>query len=68
MEKYIGDEFLREDQNVTKPDFRSMKFWGMYFSASWCPPCKYFTPKLIDFYWAMKHKKFEVLLVSHDYT
>jgi nucleoredoxin len=23
---------------------------GLYFSASWCPPCKTFTPLLIDFY------------------
>jgi nucleoredoxin len=38
-----------------------------YFSASWCPPCRGFTPQLIDFYHAHAEKKnFEVLLVSWD--
>ena len=23
---------------------------GLYFSAHWCPPCKGYTPKLVDLY------------------
>ena len=38
---------------------------GLYFSASWCPPCRTFTPKLVEFHKANKDK-FEVLLVSAD--
>ncbi|GET90401.1 tryparedoxin, putative [Leishmania tarentolae] len=38
-----------------------------YFSASWCPPCRGFTPQLIDFYKAhAKAKNFEVVLISWD--
>lgn len=38
-----------------------------YFSASWCPPCRAFTPQLIDFYNTHAEKKnFEVMLVSWD--
>lgn len=41
----------------------------LYFSAHWCPPCRGFTPKLVDFY-----KKengghlFQVLFISADHT
>lgn len=39
----------------------------LYFSASWCPPCRAFTPQLTDFYHKYKEtKKFEVVLVSWD--
>nr|1OC9_A Chain A, TRYPAREDOXIN II [Crithidia fasciculata] len=38
-----------------------------YFSASWCPPCRAFTPQLIDFYKAhAESKNFEVMLISWD--
>ena len=39
----------------------------LYFSAHWCPPCKAFTPKLVDFY--QTHgggQRFHVILVSGD--
>ena len=39
----------------------------LYFTASWCPPCRGFTPTLIDFY--NKHhtsKNFEVVAVTWD--
>ena len=41
---------------------------GIYFSASWCPPCRAFTPKLVDAYNQLRTegKPFEVVLVSHD--
>ena len=39
----------------------------VYFSAHWCPPCRKFTPLLVDFY--NKHAKagnFAVVFVSSD--
>ena len=41
------------------------KFVGLYFSASWCGPCRKFTPKLIEF--RNKYaEEFEVILVGGD--
>jgi nucleoredoxin len=44
------------------------KVLGLYFSAHWCPPCRGFTPKLIETYKAVKAagKDFEVIFVSSD--
>uniref|UniRef100_K4A7K4 protein-disulfide reductase n=1 Tax=Setaria italica TaxID=4555 RepID=K4A7K4_SETIT len=41
---------------------------ALYFSASWCPPCRRFTPKLIEAYkeLASQGKSFEVVFVSGD--
>lgn len=41
------------------------KYVGFYFSASWCPPCRGFTPDLVKF--RKTHAdEFEVLLVGAD--
>ena len=41
---------------------------GLYFSASWCPPCRKFTPMLAKFYQEVKAagKQFEIVFVSAD--
>jgi len=43
---------------------------GLYFSANWCPPCKRFTPLLIEFYNTAKKlsstNEFEIIYVSSD--
>lgn len=46
------------------------KVIGVYFSASWCGPCRSFTPQLTEFYKEMnkKGKKFEIVWVSRDQT
>ena len=41
------------------------KFIGLYFSASWCGPCRAFTPSLVKFREAHK-SQFEVILVGAD--
>ncbi|MFP6854514.1 MAG: thioredoxin-like domain-containing protein, partial [Opitutales bacterium] len=41
------------------------KHLGLYFSASWCPPCRTFTPKLIKFR-NERLMDFEVILVGMD--
>ncbi len=47
---------------------KGVKFWAFYYSASWCSPCRAFTPKLVDFYKEFKpqHPNFELFFVNHD--
>jgi nucleoredoxin len=41
----------------------------LYFSASWCPPCKAFSPVLANFYKSCaKEGKMEIVYVSSDRT
>lgn len=40
---------------------------GLYFSASWCPPCRGFTPQLIESYTkALEPKGLRCVLISSD--
>jgi thiol-disulfide isomerase/thioredoxin len=43
---------------------------ALYFTASWCPPCRRFTPKLVSLYEGMRAPlpEVEVVLVSWDET
>jgi nucleoredoxin len=49
---------------------KGKKYLAIYFSASWCGPCKGFTPELVS--WYNKHRssldKFDVIFVSRDHT
>ena len=49
---------------------KGVKFWAFYYSASWCAPCRAFTPTLVDFYheFKPKHPNFELIFVNHDQT
>lgn len=58
-----------QDDKVRKLDtVNSTKHYVLYFSASWCPPCRKFTPKLVEFYKNSPKagKEFEVIFVSND--
>ena len=40
---------------------------AIYFSAHWCPPCRFFTPQLADFYRAIQRDaKGQIVFVSLD--
>ena len=41
------------------------KMVGFYFSAHWCPPCRTFTPSLVEFRDDNK-EDFEIVFVSSD--
>jgi nucleoredoxin len=47
---------------------QDVKYWAFYYSASWCHPCRLFTPKLVEFYKGFKaqHPNFELIFVCHD--
>jgi len=66
----MGDEFISGDGEVVElSSLRGEgKVIGLYFSAHWCPPCKAFTPLLVDTYTKIKAggKDFEVVFVSSD--
>jgi len=51
-----------------KKPAQSPKFTAIYFSAHWCPPCRAFTPKLVEWYkgFKPKHADFELVFVSRD--
>lgn len=44
------------------------QYTALYFSAHWCPPCRAFTPKLVEWYkeFKAKHENFELVFVSSD--
>ncbi len=44
------------------------KLIAIYFSAHWCPPCRAFTPDLVQFYNRVKknHPEFELVFCSSD--
>jgi len=66
----MGDEFMSGDgESVELDALRGEgKVIGLYFSAHWCPPCKAFTPKLVETYKKVKAagKELEVVFVSSD--
>jgi nucleoredoxin len=61
---YNGRSLEQFDASALK----EKKYLAVYFSASWCGPCKQFTPRLVDWYKQQKAEldKFEVIFVSRD--
>ena len=61
----LPDVLLDSKGNEVSVNILKDKYVGLYFSASWCGPCRSFTPKLIDF--KNKHAdNFEVVLIGSD--
>lgn len=67
MQQVLGVSEVVGKNGPVPVDSIDADYFLLYFSASWCPPCKMFTPLLSDFYAANKDaKKFEVIFVSFD--
>lgn len=75
LQNLVGDTVIRlSGESVEEIRVESLcgkdSVIGIYFSAHWCPPCRGFTPKLIEFYNNEKQKrngtKFEIIFVSWD--
>jgi len=58
----------RAPASVSSQDLRNVRYFAFYFSASWCQPCKMFTPQLVEFYKEAKkvRPEFEIIFVSAD--
>lgn len=55
-------------QPVSDARLAGVKYYGLYYSASWCGPCRAFTPGFINAYRQLKQKypQFEVVFISAD--
>lgn len=64
-EMLIPEKLLDASGSFLSSDSLDQKYIGLYFSASWCGPCRKFTPKLVEF----RNKfsdDFEVILIGGD--
>jgi nucleoredoxin len=59
------NQLLSHEGEKVKTSALKDKFVGIYFSASWCPPCRTFTPKLVEFR-NQNQDQFEVVFISSD--
>ncbi len=72
MERTLAGKLLHLEGGVLRPlapaRLAGVKFYALYFSASWCAPCQQFTPELIDAYGKIRavYPEFEVVLVNRD--
>ena len=61
-------ENLKGKDGQVKFSPKDSPFFGLYFSAHWCPPCRNFTPKLKNFYEVVNknQKQIEIIFVTSD--
>jgi len=66
------DDLMVMDNGTTRDydprQLRKVRFYALYYSASWCGPCRAFTPNLVGFYNEFKpsHPSFELIFVNED--
>lgn len=65
LEELVGPELVDADGNKVETASLEGKVIGLYFSASWCGPCRAFTPSLVKLR-DRKDDEFEVVFVSSD--
>jgi nucleoredoxin len=57
-------------KNFDVSALQNVKYWAIYYSASWCPDCVPVSEELVRFYKEFKpaHPNFELIFVCHDKT
>ncbi len=68
MYELFGKTLRNARDKKVSVDALANKTVGIYFSAHWCPPCRAFTPSLVEFHKKMTQqgKPFEIVFVSSD--
>ena len=66
LEQSFGTELVDAQGKKHQVSELKGKIVGIYFSAHWCPPCRQFTPKLVEFRDACAKDGFEIVFVSFD--
>ncbi|CAM9850611.1 unnamed protein product, partial [Laminaria digitata] len=68
LKEMLGTKFLKSDGTEVGAEALDGKVLAVYFSASWCAPCKQFTPILKKVYNKLTEegKPFEIVFVSSD--
>jgi len=72
LERALAGKLVRLDGGSLRPfdgaQLAGVKYYAVYFSASWCGPCREFTPGLVDAYAKIRevYPEFELVLVNRD--
>jgi nucleoredoxin len=71
LAKFNGHLVVLNDNRLKPADralLNGVKYVAFYYSASWCSPCRAFTPELVNFYNSFKksHPNFELIFVNDD--
>ena len=68
MQSLLGTSFLCKDAEVGFEEIEQSAVVTLYFTADWCPPCRIFTPVLLEFYNDANYpdKRLEIVQVSSD--
>lgn len=64
----FGDRLMNSARETVATEELEGKKIALFFTAGWCPPCRQFTPMLIEAYnaWRSDDVPIEVVLVSWD--